>query len=507
MTTKKVYLVGAGPGDPGLITVKGKWCIEQAEVIIYDYLAADELLAYARQDAEIIYAGKQGGDHTLTQDQINALIARKAKEGKTVTRLKGGDPFIFGRGGEEIEVLIDAGIEFEIVPGVTSAIAAPAYAGIPLTHRKYTSSVTFVTGHEDPDKAESSLNWDTLAQNPGTLVFLMGVKNLPRIAGQLAAHGKDEQTPVALVRWGTTPDQEVLSGTLADIAEKAAAANLKPPCIIIVGEVVRLREKMKWFENRPLFGKRIAVTRARAQASELVEQLRMLGASCLESPVIRIIPPDDRAPLIQAVNRIKEYDWLTFTSVNGVESFFDALHEQGKDARALGHLQTACIGPSTAARLRDYGLLSDIVPETFRAESVAAAFAEKPLSGRKILLARAKEARSVLPEELVKMGADVDEVIAYQTVQDSTAKAQLLEELEACRIDMVTFTSSSTVTNFKDLIPPDRFETLMKDVAVASIGPITSETAEKNGFQVDTAAEQYTISGLCEAIVRYYSPR
>ncbi|PIP38060.1 MAG: uroporphyrinogen-III C-methyltransferase, partial [Desulfobacterales bacterium CG23_combo_of_CG06-09_8_20_14_all_51_8] len=288
----KVYLVGAGPGDTGLLTLKGKACIEQADVIVYDYLAADELLAYARTDAEIIYAGKQGGDHTLTQSQINQLLVEKAREGRTVTRLKGGDPFIFGRGGEEIEALIDAGIPFEVVPGVTSAIAAPAYAGIPLTHRKYTSTVTFITGHEDPNKKDSSIRWKALADMGGTLVFLMGVKNLPNIVNQLREAGMAGETPAALVRWGTTVRQQTVAGTLDTIVENVQAAELKPPCIIVVGEVIRLRDKMTWFERRPLFGKRIIVTRARAQASDMIRRLTDLGADCLEYPTIKIVPPE-----------------------------------------------------------------------------------------------------------------------------------------------------------------------------------------------------------------------
>ena len=360
----KVYLVGAGPGDPGLITLKGKECIAKADVIIYDYLASPTLLAYAGKNAEIIYVGKKGGDHTLPQDQINDLIVQKAKEGLTVCRLKGGDPFIFGRGGEEIEELINAGIDFEVVPGVTSAIAAPAYAGIPLTHRKLASTVTFITGHEDPSKQTSSIHWEALAATGGTLVFLMGVKNLPNITGQLSRFGMPADTPVALIQWGTTSSQQTISGTLETIVAVAESAGVKPPCVIVVGDVVSLRDKMKWFENRPLFGKKIVVTRARSQASDMVQRLTELGASCIECPVIKVIPADDTAPLHDAVLRISEYDWLIFTSVNGVDFFFNQLSESGKDVRALGNLRFAVIGPATAERLRAYGIKSDIVPES-----------------------------------------------------------------------------------------------------------------------------------------------
>jgi len=500
----KVYLVGAGPGDPGLITLKGKECIAAANVIVYDFLAAKELLKYASPDAEQIYAGKQGGDHTLTQDQINALLVEKGLQGHTVTRLKGGDPFIFGRGGEEIEALVAAGIPFEIVPGVTSAIAAPAYAGIPLTHRQFTSSVTFITGHEDPNKTESMLNWDALAGTGGTLVFFMGVKNLPQITERLIGCGMSPETPAALVRWGTTPLQQTVTGTLATIRENVENAGLKPPCIIVVGHVVDLREKMQWFESRPLFGRRIVVTRARKQASDLVEQLSALGAECLEYPAIEIVAPGDITPLDTAIGNIGIYDWLVFTSVNGVDIFFSRLACLGRDTRTLANLKTAAIGPATAARMRSFGLNADILPENFRAESVVAAFRNEAVAGKRILLPRAAEARPVLPVELSKMGAVVDEIAAYQTICDASAADPLIERLRSRTVDMVTFTSSSTVTNFKSLLPADEFENLIAGVKIAAIGPITADTARENGFRVDVEAGEYTIPGLCEAILDYY---
>ncbi|MFZ2807473.1 MAG: uroporphyrinogen-III C-methyltransferase [Desulfosalsimonadaceae bacterium] len=500
----KVYLVGAGPGDTGLLTLKGKSCIERADVIVYDYLAADALLQYARKDAELIYAGKKGGDHTLTQTEINALLVQKTLEGHTVTRLKGGDPFIFGRGGEEIEALIEAGIQFEVVPGVTSAIAAPAYAGIPLTHRKFTSTVTFITGHENPDKEASSINWKALADMGGTLVFLMGVKNLPNITSRLRQQGASENTPVALVRWGTTSKQQAVTGTLATIIENVRTAGLTSPCIIVAGEVVALREKMKWFENRPLFGKKIVVTRARAQASDMVARLTDLGAECLEYPVIKTVPPDDYARLDKAINTLSGYHWIIFTSVNGVDFFFNRLGENGYDARALGGLRTACIGPVTAERLKSHGIATDILPDSFQAESIIKAFKNEPLTGKRVLLPRAAEARMILPEELSKMGAKVDEIAVYRTVDDTEHIDQLIRQLEDQAIDLITFTSSSTVTNFKKLIPEDRFDALMEHTAIAAIGPITAETADKNGFRVNISADTFTIPGLCDAIVRHY---
>jgi uroporphyrinogen III methyltransferase/synthase len=500
----KVFLVGAGPGDPGLITVKGKECIQAADVIIYDYLAHPSLLKYAQKSAELIYVGKKGGDHTLSQDQINDLIVEKAKPGKTVTRLKGGDPYIFGRGGEEAEVLKQNGISFEIVPGVTSAIAAPAYAGIPLTHRQYTSSVAFVTGHEDPTKDESSIDWAALAKGIGTLVFFMGVKNLPSIIEQLTANGKSPDTPVAVVRWGTTPRQVTVSGTLQNIVERVKAAGLKAPAIIVVGDVVGLRDSLRWFEDRPLLGKRIVVTRARQQASDLIKYLADLGADCMECPTIKIIAPDDEAPLKRAIQNLGHYDWVVFTSVNGVAFFFKYLFAANKDVRALNRLKTAAIGPATAKRLLEFGLKSDIVPETFRAESVVEAFSIEDLGKKKILLPRAAEARPVLPVELTRMGADVDEVTAYRTIKDLDNADALIKGLEEKTIDLVTFTSSSTVKNFKELLPADKFKQLIDGVTVASIGPITSDTARKLGFSVDITAEEFTIAGLCDAILRHY---
>jgi len=406
-TMKKgtVYLVGAGPGDPDLITVKAVECLKQADVVIYDFLAAPKLLKYAREDAEVIYVGKKGGDHTLPQDKINELIAEKAKEGHMVVRLKGGDPFIFGRGGEEAEILAQAGIPFEIVPGVTSAIAAPAYAGIPLTHRRYNTSVAFITGHEDPTKEESTIDWSKLATGVGTLVFLMGVKNLPSITENLIAAGRDPKTPVALVRWGTTPRQVTLTGTLETIVADVKAAGLKPPSIIIVGEVIELRETLNWFEKRPLLGKTVVVTRARAQASDLVDKLSDLGAECLECPTIKVVPPDDWGHLDAAIDNLETYDWLIFTSVNGVSYFFERLYEKGLDVRAVKDVRTAAIGPATAKRLGDFGLKSDIIPKTYQAESVVEAFEKEDMEEKRVLLPRAKEARPILPVELVKLGA------------------------------------------------------------------------------------------------------
>jgi uroporphyrinogen III methyltransferase/synthase len=502
--TAKVYLVGAGPGDPGLLTIKGQRCLESADVVIYDYLASPFLLKYASPSAEIIYVGKKGGDHTLSQEGINELLVAKAQKDVVVTRLKGGDPFIFGRGGEEAEALQRAGIPFEIVPGVTSAIAAPAYAGIPLTHRGYTSTLAVITGHEDPLKNESQIDWQALARGIGTLVFLMGVKNLPHITQQLLAQGMPAHTPVALVRWGTTPRQRTVVGNLHDIVDKVQRAGLKAPAIIVVGKVVELRDTLHWFEDRPLLGKKIVVTRARQQASHLTERLSALGAECVECPTIEIVPPKSWSRLDQAIRELDAYDWLVFTSVNAVRFFFKRLQAANLDTRALGGLRTAAIGPATAQKMQDYGLKSDILPTHYRAEAIVEAFSQETLTSRRILLPRAKNARPILPVELAQMGAVVDEVISYEAVQADEGRHGLLKQLEEKAIDAVTFTSSSTAENFKALLPKDRIDDLMAGVCIASIGPITSETASSLGFSVNVTAEEYTIPGLCQALVTHF---
>ena len=503
-TNGKVYLVGAGPGDPGLITVRGMECIRVAQVIIYDYLAPPALLNGAADDAECIYVGKKGGDHNLSQDEINALVCEKAQEGKIVTRLKGGDPFIFGRGGEEAEVLVNKKIPFEVVPGVTSAIAAPAYAGIPLTHREYNATVAFVTGHEDPSKEESLIDWPALAKGIGTVVFLMGVKNLPKIVDQLISNGRPASTPVGVVRWGTCPSQTSVTGTLDTIVNRVAQAHIKAPAIIVVGDVVALRERLKWFETRPLFGKQILVTRARQQASALVKELSALGAECVEFPTIDITPPNDWGPVDQAIADLDRYDWLVFTSVNGVDFFFKRLFENGRDARALSRIRTAVIGPASAQRLLSFGFKSDIVPKTYRAESVVEAFEAEHMRGKSVLLPRAAEARPVLPQALKQMGAHVDEITTYRTRRIKDNDGALLSQLENRKIDMVTFTSSSTVRNFVSLLPAGRVRDLLSTVTVVSIGPITSQTAADLGVRVDRTAKTYTIPGLIRAIEAHY---
>ncbi|RLB74585.1 MAG: uroporphyrinogen-III C-methyltransferase [Deltaproteobacteria bacterium] len=502
----KVYLVGAGPGDPGLITLKAIECLAEADVVVYDNLANRAFLKYAPDTAELIYVGKKGGHHTLAQNEINRLIVQKALSGKKVVRLKGGDPFIFGRGGEEAEELMEAGVEFEVVPGITSAIAAPAYAGIPLTHRHFTSTVAFVTGHEDPTKEKSSIAWEKIATGVGTLVFLMGVGNLEKIAAALMAHGRDPSTPVAVVRRGTEPQQETVTGSLRDIATRARAAGIKPPSIIVVGDVVRLRDNLNWYETKPLFGKNIIVTRAREQASEFSRRLAELGANPIEFPAIEVVPPDVWSPLDRALSGLHEYDWVIFTSVNGVRFFLKRLRDLGRDLRALKDIRIAAIGPKTAEAWRRLHIEPDLVPQEYRAEAIVEEFKRLKVTGGKVLVPRAEEAREVLPGELGKMGFSVDVVSTYKTVRPDQSDWTVRDMLEQGQIDMVTFTSSSTVRNFVSMfeMEEDKLRNWMKHVTVACIGPITADTARRLGFSVDVMPEEYTTESLVSKIVDYW---
>lgn len=501
MQTGKVFLVGAGPGDPQLITVKGAECLRRADVVIYDYLANEQLLKYCSPQVELIYVGKKASSHTLPQGDINELIARKSKEGKTVVRLKGGDPFVFGRGGEEAEILVAQKVPFEIVPGVTSAIAAPAYAGIPLTHRDFTSSAAFITGHEDPTKEESSIAWDKLATGVGTLVFLMGVSNLPNITRRLMENGRSPQTPVALVRWGSTPRQQTLVGTLQDIVQKAQVAQIKPPTVIVVGEVINLRPILNWFEAKPLFGKRVLVTRSREQASSLTASLTDYGADVVEMPTIQVVPADDYADLDAAINDLENFDWVIFSSTNGVDYFLRRLRVQYKDIRQLKGVKICAIGPATAQRLEDLHLTVDYVPNEYRAEGIIEGLKQQGIAGARVLIPRAEVAREVLPEELTRCGAQVQVVPAYKTIQPEVD----WDRLQGKKIDVVTFTSSSTVTNFVNAVGEGKVKAILNGVLVASIGPITADTAKDLGIETKIMPESYTIPDLVEAIVKYFN--
>ena len=500
-----VYLVGAGPGDYRLISLKAVDCLKAAEVVVYDRLADPRILQWAPDEAEYIYVGKASSQHTMKQEDISQLLVDKARAGKTVVRLKGGDPFVFGRGGEEALLLRENNLPFEIVPGITSAISVPAYAGIPVTHRGVATSFAVVTGHEaggeDEKKGESNMRWDKLSTGVDTLVFLMGVANLPHITEQLISHGRPADTPAALIRWGTKPEQRVLETTVGTAAEDVAKAGLKPPAVFIVGEVVKLRESLKWFddaESRPLFGKRILVTRARSQASKLTAALEQMGAQVIEAPAIELqAPADDYAALDRALGHLQDYKWLIFTSANGVEHFFKRLALGGEDTRALGYARIAAIGAATAAKLTEYGIRADVVPGEYRAEAVLEALQGKLPPRAEILIPRAEEAREILPDTLRAQGHRVDVVPAYRTVQAEADGASLREQMEGGKIDLVTFTSSSTVTNLLKIIGDAG---PLRQVKTACIGPVTAETARKKGIEPDIVAEEYTINGLVKAI-------
>jgi len=493
------YLVGGGPGDLGLVTLRAKECIENADVLVYDALSNSELLNWTKPGCVKIHVGKRAKDHTMPQDQINALIVEQTKAGKSVVRLKGGDPMIFARGGEEAAELAAAGVPFEIVPGISSSIAGPAYAGIPVTHRDHNTQLTIFTGHEDPTKGYSSIDYAQLAKAPGTKVFLMGVARLREITGAFIEHGAEAQTPIALTRWATTGSQKTIVGTLATIADIAEAENFSSPAVAVIGDVVKEREKINWFEKRPLFGKRIVVTRTREQAGELSKALRDLGADVIELPTIRIELPEDRLGFAEMVTHAHEYDWLVFTSPNGVEKFFDAFFATYDDARSLGNPRIAAIGAGTAAKIREYRFAVDLIPERFVAEGLIDAFKKESVENLTMLWVKAEESREVVGDGLAALGAIVDECIAYRTVpetEDPTgAKTKLAEE----GADLITFTSGSTV---------DHFFSLGLDwpegCVAGSIGPVTSSTLRKHGMPPAFEAKPHDIPGLVNAILKHF---
>jgi uroporphyrinogen III methyltransferase/synthase len=487
----KVYLVGAGPGDPDLITWKGRKLLALADSVLYDHLASEHLLELTRKDCERIYVGKKKAVRAYPQEEICAMMIERARRGLTVVRLKGGDPFIFGRGGEELEALGDAGISFEVVPGVTSPLGIAAYSGVPLTHRAHTKLVTFVTGHD-----VAGIDWSKAGQSE-TLVIFMGIASIREIAQEIMRHGRAADTPAIAVRWGTRPDQQTVAGTLATIADRIDDAQLKPPATVIIGEVVALHDRFNWFEKLPLFGQKIVVTRSSDQAVEFSERLRALGADAIELPVISIQPPEDPAPLDQAIERLASYDWLIFTSVNGVRFFMDRLDLSTRDLRSL-KARICAIGPATRRAVDDLHLKVDLMPEEYVAESLVKAFAGERLAGKRILLPRAAVARDLIPKELGKLGAQVDLVEAYRNVVPEDAASRAREILSATRKPAwITFTSSSTVTNLLAAAGREALE----GVRIASIGPVTSETARAQGLKVDVEAKQYTIDGLIEAIL------
>ncbi len=496
-----VYLVGAGPGDPGLFTLKGKKILEKAEIIIYDRLVGDGILSLGNPEAEYIYVGKIAGKHALSQDEINDLLVKKAATGKKVVRLKGGDPFLFGRGGEEALYIREHGYDYEVVPGISSAIAVPAYAGIPVTHRDSTSSLAIITGHEKPDKKISSIKWKELAQGIGTLVFLMGVENLEFICKQLIENGKAADTPVALVRWGTLPSQEVLTGTLENINKKVEESSFKPPAVIIVGDVVRLRPQLNWIENKPLFGKKIVVTRARTQASKLVEGISELGGEAIEFPSIVIQKEENLNSLHNAFEHLDSYNWIIFTSVNAVDIFFTQLRKQEMDIRSLYGLNICAIGPATRKSLEERGLKVEFIPEEYQAEGILQELESRVKKGEWVLLPRARGARALLPDTLRQWGVHVNEVILYEAVPAGRFSEAKINDIIEGRVDYLTFTSSSTVSNFVKMVGRDKVLRLNKKLKVACIGPVTAQTASAHGFSVDILAREFTIDGLLQALI------
>ena len=498
-----VYLVGAGPGDAGLMTVKGLGLLQQADVVVYDRLVDEGLLSNVRRDAELIYVGKSSGSHTVKQDDINSILVAKAKEGKSVVRLKGGDPMVLGRGGEEAEALVANNIPFVVVPGVTSAIAVPEYAGIPVTHRGLASSFAVVTGHEDPSKEGSSVEWGELASAADTLVCLMGMGNLAAIVDEILKGGRSPETPVALIRDGTTPHQRTVVGKLSTIVKRAERAKLKPPVVIVVGDVVNLRERLAWFDKQPLFGKRVLVTRSRVQASVLSSMLAERGAEAVELAVIEIKELADTSELDEAVAHLRDYHWVLFTSVNGVEAVWRRMRAMGLDARRFGSAKIGAIGPATAERLQGLGLYPEFISQEYTSESILKGMAQLGVAGCRMLLPRSDIAPRDLIEGLTRLGAEPFEVAAYRTVLPDSIAAEGKRRLLDGEIDVITFASSSTVANLVALLDGD-IESINK-AKVACIGPATAAAAEKAGIRIDIMAQEHTIPGLVAAIEAYFS--
>ncbi len=514
-----VYLVGAGPGDIGLLTVKGLRCLQRAEVVIYDFHLNAQILNYISHDAEFIYAGKRGGHHTMTQDEINAAIVHKAKEGKIVCRLKGGDPFVFGRGGEEAQVLAREGIRFEVVPGVSSSVAAPAYAGIPLTHRLYSSSFAVIPGYEDTTKEHSAIDWKKLATGVGTLVFLMAVRNIDVLTEKLIENGRRPDTPVAVVRWGTRPDQKTLVSTLKDIAALVREKDIRRPAVMVVGDVVKLRDELKWYEERPMFGHRVLVTR---EHSGGFEQLEDLGAEIVQFSTVEIVPPATWEEIDRSIDRIGDYHWLIFTSANGVKYFFRRLFERGVDIRELKGLKICAIGTMTAAEVEKFGIRVDLVPDEFRAEGLISAIVRKlgraeehsglpdvgspSLKGLRFLMPRAEVAREVFPDEVRRLGGIIDVPVAYRAVKPELHGKRLKRFLKEGRITIATFTSAATFNNFREIMGEDADE-MLRNVAIAVIGPVTAKAIEKTGRTVDIMPNEATVGALAEEIKKWATQR
>ena len=499
----KIILIGAGPGDVSLLTLQGKTWLQKAEVILYDHLVNEDVLRFTQKDTQIFYVGKKEGVASLEQEKINSLLIEKAREGKVVIRLKGGDPFIFGRGGEEIQAAKNSNIPFLVVPGITSVTGVAAYAGIPLTHRHLSSTLSIITGSNEKNKGDMHIDWEKIASRLGTLVFLMGARKLPLIVEKLMKFGKSPETPIAVIQWGTTAKQKTWKGTLSTILEKASKEKISPPALTIIGEVVNLKPDIEWYEHLPLFGKSIVVTRKGDQAESMIERLRELGAEPVFFPVIETIAPDNWAPLDDALKNISRYDGLIFTSINGVRFFFQRLKQVHQDIRNLKDLQVYTIGPKTAEAVGNLGICVDIIPKDFVAEALIESIGKEKVNGKRFLIPRAAIAREVLPIKLREMGATIDVAPAYQTVLPKPKSDAFLKRLQSGDIDVLTFTSSSTVTNFLTLTGKNLLEEIKK-TRIACIGPITAKTAEDAGLKVDILPEKYTVTSLLDAIENYF---
>ena len=497
MNSGRVVLVGAGPGDPGLLTLRAAHALSQADVLLYDALASDPIVALAPAACERVYVGKRGGAHEMPQSEIEALMIARARDGKCVVRLKGGDPFVFGRGGEEAQALHHAGVPFEIVPGISSALAAPAYAGIPVTHREINPAFTVATGHEDPGKAQSTLDWSKLADPHRTLVLLMAMGNLEHIAARLIEHGLSPRTPAAVIHDGTRPTQRTVTGTLSTIASDVQREGLRAPAIVVVGEVVALREQLRWFDRMPLFGKRVLITRPAHQAEAFARALYARGVEPILASTIAIVPPDDAAAAHRAIDDLSSYRWIVFTSQNGVDAFFDRLAALDSDARYIGATRVAAIGAKTAERLRDFGVRADLVPGAFVSEEIARALLQASHSGDRILIFRAQDARDVLPQMLDEAGRVPHVVAAYKTIID--VDPELAHK--AARADIFTFTSASTVRGFVELLGgAQAAREAARGKLIACIGPVTAEVADEAGLHVDAVADVFTTDGLLDAL-------
>jgi uroporphyrinogen III methyltransferase/synthase len=501
-----VYLVGAGPGDPGLLTLRGAECLARADVVVCDYLVNPVLVERAPATAERIVVGKHG-QRTMEQEEINALLCDRARAGKVVVRLKGGDPFVFGRGAEEAEALAAAGLPWEVVPGVTAAVAAPAYAGIPVLHRDLAAQVTFTTGHERWDRGEGSLDWGELARASGTVVVYMGVRRLAANLARLIEQGRDPATPAALVEWGTLPRQRVVTGTVGDLAARAAESGIVPPAVLVIGEVVRLRDRLAWFERRPLSGRRVLTLRPRGTAAELSVRLLALGAELIELPAIHIVPPESSAPIDEALVKLGAYDWVVFTSANAVRAVFERLAKSHRDARAFGRARVCAIGPETARALGEHGLVADLVPDEAQAEGLVAAFAAEDVEGRRFLLPRAAEARETFPEALRLRGAQVDVVAAYRAVRVTAEEAEpALSRVLAGELDVALFASGSQVQSFFELCgaPAAR---ILGALVVGAIGPVTAEALRRRGVEPQIVPRRHTLPALVEALGEHLKER